>query len=173
MKTNSTFSERVRSLRESLNMSQAEFAKSVDTSQTTLSSYENIDKTPSFDIVKRIAEKYEVSIDWLCGLSDNKKNNPEISTYSDMFKLFIDLCSVKYEPDAFFGPKNIVELSIVSSSDNVHFIIHNDDNFNTFFKEWLKMYKLFTEKTIDEELYTLWLKKELSKYQRPLNGMPF
>ena len=81
------FSRRIKELRETLGLSQKEFAQSVGTTQTTLSSYENTGKTPSLDIVKNIAEKYHISLDWLCGLSDEKKQTDVISTYSDLMKL--------------------------------------------------------------------------------------
>ena len=67
-----TFSKRLRELRESLNMTQREFADYVGFTQATLSAYENSLKIPSLDIVMRIASKCKISIDWLCGFSNVK-----------------------------------------------------------------------------------------------------
>lgn len=170
MQEQTTFSIRLKELRSSLNMTQVQFANHVGTNQVTLSSYETGATNPSLEIVKEIATKCNVSIDWLCGLSNKKNLNNEYSTYYDVLKNFVQLCSVKYDD----GSKNLVTASIVNSSDNIHFIVKNDDIFNSFFTNWLKMYNLLQENVINSEIYTQWLEGELSRYNNhPINGVPF
>ncbi len=170
MQEQTTFSIRLKELRSSLNMTQVQFANHVGTNQVTLSSYETGATNPSLEIVKEIATKCNVSIDWLCGLSNKKNLNNEYSTYYDVLKDFVQLCSVKYDD----GSKNLVTASIVNSSDNIHFIVKNDDIFNSFFTNWLKMYNLLQENVINSEIYTQWLEGELSRYNNhPINGVPF
>ena len=167
------FSSRIKELRTTLNMTQAAFAKSIGTSQNALSAYENKDRIPSYDILMTIATTYNISIDWLCGLNNNPQLRKEITTYADILKIFVELCSVKYTADALSPGEFVVEPSLVSASSNIHFVIRNDENFNNFFSEWKKMHQLLIDKTIDKELYELWLEKELAKYNRPINGFPF
>ena len=61
------FSERMRYLRESINMTQAEFAEYLDCSQQTINVWESAKNTPKMSMLVRIAEKFNVSIDWLFG----------------------------------------------------------------------------------------------------------
>ena len=74
----SIFSQRIKQLRNKMQLTQKSFAAAVGTTPVTLSAYENNTKKPSLDIVKDIAEKFDVSIDWLCGLY---KNNNKIEQH--------------------------------------------------------------------------------------------
>lgn len=50
-----------------------------------------------FVFIRNIATKYNVSIDWLCGLSDNMTLDNRITTYKDIFRLFITVLDARYE----------------------------------------------------------------------------
>lgn len=174
METN-IFSKRVKELRESLGMSQADFAKSVNTSQTTLSSYENTDKTPSLDIVKEIASKYNVSLDWLCGISDETPSASVISTYSDIISILTalednhTLCiEIAYDI-----PSNYNENGFINFSDvppQLGTIRFNDSKITAFLHEWQDMLRLLKNGTIKKSLYSLWLKDQLEKYNEPITS---
>ena len=79
-------SVRIKQLRKEIGLTQRKFSKMVGCTAATLSAYENGSKSPSLEIIKRIAENCNVSIDWLIGLSNKKETEPEIETYSDIFK---------------------------------------------------------------------------------------
>lgn len=66
--------ERVKLLRENANLTQIELAKVLKISNSTLSQYENGVRVPSDDIKIEIANYFDVSIDYLLGRTDNKKN---------------------------------------------------------------------------------------------------
>ena len=61
------FGERLRQLRNSKNMTQKDFAQEMNIPQPTLSSYEVGKIKPTIDAVINIADRCNVSIDWLCG----------------------------------------------------------------------------------------------------------
>lgn len=42
--------------------------------QSTLSSYENGNASPSYDVLLTIVKKYNISLDWLFGISDKRIN---------------------------------------------------------------------------------------------------
>lgn len=69
MKNNDNiFGERLRILRSMKgNISQKDFATELGIPQPTLSSYETGKSKPTIDAIINIAEKCEVSMDWLCG----------------------------------------------------------------------------------------------------------
>lgn len=157
-----TFSSRVKELRSSLGLTQTEFAEKISTTQATLSSYENTDKTPSLDIVKNIAEVFTVSIDWLLGYSDILDVNDKPRTYSDVIRLLFKL-----------EEANLMGFEIYSyynheSQQEVCEFANNDSSMVSFADEWKKIKELHDSKTIDDELYDLWMEKTLKKYDRPI-----
>jgi transcriptional regulator with XRE-family HTH domain len=68
--SNTDFQARFNILRGEL--SQAEFAKKLGVSRPTIGFYENGERVPDILMLKKIAETYKVSADWLLGLSDIK-----------------------------------------------------------------------------------------------------
>lgn len=65
------FGNRLRILRKNiLKLTQKEFSELIRTPQPTLSAYESGRNKPTIDVVINIANKCNVSIDWLCG-NDN------------------------------------------------------------------------------------------------------
>ena len=66
------FGYRLRELRLSKQMTQAQVAKRLNLSKTTISGYENNIKTPSIDVLVRLANLYGVTSDYILG-SEKKK----------------------------------------------------------------------------------------------------
>lgn len=166
---NKILSERIKELRTIKGLTQKEFAESINVSTVSVSSYETGVKTPSLDMITCIAQKYSISIDWLCGLNDNMVSDNNITTYRDLLKLFIALLDTRYEN------KPTVPIINIIDTDNASVIItlNEDKNFQNFFSKWCDIFKLYCEKTIDEDLYKMWIEKQLEDYDRPINGCPF
>lgn len=72
--------KRLRSLRKEKNLSQKELAERIGVSNVVLSRYELDDRKPDFDTLEKIADFFNVTIDYLLGRSDIK--NPEEITYA-------------------------------------------------------------------------------------------
>jgi transcriptional regulator with XRE-family HTH domain len=68
----SNFCERLKDVRLEHGMSVREFAEALNTSNGTISKYENNVHSPSIEFVKQVALTFFVSIDWLVGISDKK-----------------------------------------------------------------------------------------------------
>ena len=66
------FNERLRELREENNLTQTNLAKELLIDQRSLSFYEIGKYEPNLDTLKRIAIYFNVSTDYLLGLTDNK-----------------------------------------------------------------------------------------------------
>lgn len=155
--------QRLKLLRTKLGMTQKEFADKVGFTQATLSAYENNQKKPSLDIVRDIAEKCHISIDWLCGLTDKENYSDEIKTYSDAIKQIINI-----------GKEFNARPYIKENSKNTLGLIFNDESLFMFFWEWQKMGDLYTVGSIDTEVYDLWIEKTLKKYDKPIHEeLPF
>lgn len=162
-----SFSSRIKELRESLKLSQSEFAKSVGTTQTTLSSYENTNKTPSLDILKSIANTYNVSLDWLCGLSDKRDLSHIPKTYTDMINILISLKNSS-EININFKTKNY-DIKTLGLSQYKSIIIEiNDKHLVDFYEEWNDILSVCKKSPSGEKLYQIWLKDIFERYDFPL-----
>lgn len=166
---NTILSERIKELRTTKGLTQKEFAESINVSTVSVSSYETGVKTPSLDMILSIAQNYNISIDWLCGLSDNVVLDNHITTYKDLFRLFITLLDVRYENESTIPIIDMID----TDNDSVILTLHKDKNFQDFFSKWCDIFKLYCEKTIDTDLYKMWIEKQLKDYDRPINGYPF
>jgi len=103
------FKDRLLQLRKEKNMSREELAKKLNLSYSAISKYETGARTPDDDIKKKIAEYFNVSLDYLMGVSDIrypykktpdnqiiKDNDDEIELTPDEIKL---LKKIKSDPD--------------------------------------------------------------------------
>lgn len=157
MGTLEIFAVRIKQLRESLKMTQTEFSDYIGIKQQTLSGYERGIMKPPLDIAKGIAEKCNVSIDWLCGLSEKMNNSDEVETYGDVIRLLIKL-----------NQKIYIELSAESDSKSFNIfqasINIGDSTIQSFIIEWKKIKRLHDDGTIDDDLYNLWVEKTVEKY---------
>ena len=152
------FSERLKEFRNHKKMTQKDFADKIGITAAALSAYENSGKNPSVAVVKRISEVFGVSIDWLCGLSEQINIDTNPTTYSDLLKLLIKVSDTEMEFDKW-------EISVAGDVDSEFGIFRTDNPIIvSFFKEWQKMYELFNDGTIDRHLYTLWLNDRLKQY---------
>ena len=62
--------QNLKALRDSLNMTQEEFGKSIGLAKSTYNNYETGVREPKSDFWMAIAQKYNVSIDYLMGLEN-------------------------------------------------------------------------------------------------------
>ena len=154
----SVFAERLRNLRNELGISQTEFVDGIGITASSLSAYEKNSKIPSIGVVKKIAEKYNVSIDWLCGLSEDKQINQEIKTYSDLFKMLRKINNVSENFCRFEG--DFYEYSDTCKGA----VIFNDRFMAEMLDDWDKMIRLYYGKSIDKEVLNLWEEKTINKY---------
>lgn len=69
------FGDRLRSLRARMGMSQLEFAKQVKLSKSAVNMYERGEREPSFEVLEKIADYFNVDIDYLLGKSDVENKN--------------------------------------------------------------------------------------------------
>lgn len=80
----SIFSERLKSLRCEMNISQQELANKIGTSKSSINMYERGEREPNLDRVKMFADFFDVGTDYLLGKSDDKRSIKESRKYSRM-----------------------------------------------------------------------------------------
>lgn len=69
--------ERIRNLREDLDMTQTEIATMLNTTQRTYSRYENDERAIPIEILDKLAAFHHTSVDYLIGRTDVKRPYPE------------------------------------------------------------------------------------------------
>ena len=69
---------RLRDLREDKDLTQKAVAKLIDIPTRTYSSYENAERSLPIDILKKLAELYNTSSDYIIGLTNVNKPYPKI-----------------------------------------------------------------------------------------------
>ncbi|MBR2783033.1 MAG: helix-turn-helix transcriptional regulator [Firmicutes bacterium] len=72
-----TFGKRLKSLRKSAGLNQGDLAEKLNVSRSSISSYENIDRMPDIEILRDAAAFFDVSADWLIGLSEVRQGDPK------------------------------------------------------------------------------------------------
>lgn len=65
------FGERIRALRESMHYSQVEFAKVFGIGQSRVVRYEKGEASPPLELLVKIANRYDVSLDYMLGRTDH------------------------------------------------------------------------------------------------------
>lgn len=83
MNSRTEFPKRLRKVREEFNYTPKEFAKYLDINLQSYYTYERGQAVPSFDVLMHIAEKCNISLDWLCGIAATQtftKEKMDVST---------------------------------------------------------------------------------------------
>lgn len=73
------FSERLKELRLSKSLTMEQLGKEIETTRGTIGNFENGNKKPSLDMLIKIANYFDVSIDYLVGRTDD----PELHQKED------------------------------------------------------------------------------------------
>ena len=67
------FGERLRQLRRARGMTQQELAEKLHMTKASVSAYETSGKYPSVEVLRKLAELFRVSADYLLGLADDNR----------------------------------------------------------------------------------------------------
>ena len=88
--------KRLRVLRESVGLSQAKLAQEIGSNQSSINRYENGQATPSVELLRRYADYFDVSMDYIFARCDSPQGKlyqarPPISDNPELGK-FIEMC---------------------------------------------------------------------------------
>ncbi len=160
------FPLRLKQIREEMDKTQKEFSDLINVKQQSLSGYENGKVSPPLEVLVNISEKCSVSIDWLCGQSDDKRPNGKVVTYADLF-----LSLIKADEGSFLR----IGRESPAFEDDIVYISWEDPIIKAFLEDWDKIKQLYHERTINRELYDLWIKDKLKQkeYSKIIIDLPF
>ncbi len=111
------FSKRLKNLRTEKNISQEELAKLLNVSRTSVTNYELGRNEASAQVLNKLSEIFNCSIDYLLGKSDIR--NPEKEINFDPDKLYLGLSAKDYKNITDTQMKQIEELVKVLLKDNL------------------------------------------------------
>ncbi len=156
--------QRLKALRREMNMTQVQFAKKMGFTQATLSAYENSQKKPSLDIVMDIAKKCEVSLDWLCGLRETKRETLEFTNYRDAALIILKLIEIDimtlYEAPI---TKGMIMPPITPSKILCCELKRDIKELNDFFQTYIDLFHLELEGKIKHSVIDAWLLASLEE----------
>ena len=158
MNSDTIIAERIKQKRTELKMTQRDLAKAAQTTPATISAYEKAQKKPSIDNMMKIAEVFNVSIDWLCG----KEAAKAIKTLRDVVEIILTLEKyISINAESGF-PEDFV-LSI-----EPEFLPYNCQNaFIKFFTELYQIQKLSNvDYSLCKQMETLWISEELKNLEK-------
>lgn len=155
MEEKNIFAIRMKEARQKNDISQAELSRRTGIAPATLSSYEIAEnpKNPPIDKVIAIAKALNVSIDWLCGLENEIKENEDIS-FDEMMKAFMLISSlntvkIEFQKKYDYDECNCAEIPVLLIDSEI-------------FKEFILEYKKVSE-FIESCDYDNYLKESLKK----------
>lgn len=160
------FQQRLKQLREQSQeySTQKAFSDYIGITQQSLSGYEKGVSKPPIDVLYAIAEKCNVSLDWLCGLSNVHQTSDNTRTYAHALENIVSLHD--------HIPFSVQEIENVISSNacEITRVLKFDDVIQTFLGDWKDILSLHSNGKIKRNLYDLWLSDELTKYDFDVNS---
>ena len=159
--------ERIKKLRKTLNMTQTELATKLETNQAAVSAWELGDRLPGTEFLYKMATEFNVSIDWLLGLSDRMYLNGGVKTYTDLLRLLVAVLSAKDSKnmnsvfELTFDNDNAVLGGVILTVEDIHI--------RDFLTQWESIYKLYMSHVVDKEIYDLWLEKHYAEMNEPID----
>ena len=89
--------QRLRALRDSINVPQTKLAEISGSKQSNINRYENDQNVPPYELLLWYADYFDVSLDYIFGRTDKPEGklysfNPQYSEDDEKFKQFIEMC---------------------------------------------------------------------------------
>ena len=90
-------SKRLKALRENAGISQNKLGKLVGLPQSSINRYENDDTSPSYEVLLKYADYFDVSLDYILGRCDEPegrlyKHQPKIGRGNPDMQKFVEMC---------------------------------------------------------------------------------
>lgn len=92
-----TLGDKLQYLRKDMSLSQKDFADFLGIPQPSLSAYENNRNSPTVDVLINIANKCNISLDWLCGISSAKHTLSSLSDIADVLYALMETEGIKMD----------------------------------------------------------------------------
>lgn len=176
------FAQRLKAQRDKVGFTQAQLAEKIGVSSQTISAYEKNSagekgKTPTLDKAVALAQTLGVSLDYLCGvLLDIEEENEPFENLADVvshLKILTryfrcDVSSKKIdldEDECYTTFDEQGDGAEVTTSDAAVLTIRSE-MLAHFFVKRNKMYRLYLEGTIEQDMFNSWVQGEAEKLKK-------
>lgn len=108
--------QRIRLLRKMRNMTQADLASALDVAKTTISAYENDVNEPNHEMLKKMADYFNVTVDYLIGRTNShtqEEVNAQLRLSMDQLQKIDELYEILLSIDDEEERSNIIQTAIV------------------------------------------------------------
>lgn len=147
------FELRLLEARKKKGFTQKQVAEKAEIHVASYSAYENNHKIPPVDILLRIANVLEVSLDWLCGQGAEL---PRVNSYGDIARSIVSLMQK-------MGQSCVVKAQRNENGYTYTEITLWDSVIHSFFAKACKFDEMSKGSDDERELYFTWLEKKLAE----------
>lgn len=89
--------KRLKALRESIGISQMKMAEAIGSTQSSINRYENGQSSPSVELLRRYADYFDVSLDYIFARTDKPQGvtyefKPKVIPEREDMRRFIEMC---------------------------------------------------------------------------------
>lgn len=178
-------SSRLKELKKIKNLKQDDLMNVTGTSRATISNYEQGKVKPPVEFLMKISKAYNISLDWLCGLSDTA-NGVEYTTYADLWECInklkevinFNICITNITDDKTHSLQtgdltddgNGVIAYSAQREPAPACICFDDEILHNLFIDYKGMEKIYKKGIITEEIFKTWINGktvELSEISLP------
>lgn len=147
------FGERIRTVRKNAGCSQKEFCSILDIPQSTLSAYETDRMQPTIASLVNLATKFNVSLDWLCGI---EKNVSPFGTIGEALGVIYDLTEVEgLKIDFTVNDKMSNDVETPTERWFAQMTIYGNDSSNPFNADFCNGIRQISDNISDLESYSI------------------
>ena len=150
------FSNRLKECRKKDGMNQAALAEFCGTTQSAISSFESGNAVPNLEIAALLAEKFEVSLDWLCGFGEQTQNITPLQWLCFMDRLINEPPTVQH--------KARVRFRLGTDKETAAAIEFCGDDMQNFFTAYSAL--MGTKKQITGDVYESLIKTVFENYSK-------
>lgn len=147
------FAERLRLYQKQKGLNQKQLAELAGVTQGTMSAYMRNANSPTIDMISEIAKRLDVSIGWLCGEDNCRK---EIHTFGEAMRCIVDLANALPYTDlstVYFDGERVGRIDFLSSV------------INDFIEDYGKIRKVSAEvKDLPSNVVQSWLDSAYRKW---------
>lgn len=160
---------RIKELRRCVFLNQKAFSEKIGVNQSTLSAYENGNVLPSVDVLVGIAKKFNVSMDWLCDISDNDFSVSSVADVGRLLFALDDFSNVRFELEVVDKLPNDLETEDLRWCVSVKFYGNDREHpanasvcqMLTSFADYRREFETYF---INKEFFDMWKEKLVKTY---------
>lgn len=118
--------EKIRYLRIKNNLTSRELSKVLNISESSISLYENGKRKPRIELIIKIADYFNVTTDFLLGVSGNPLADPEKESKADFSEVLENIITLLNTRNyIIFDGKDVDDKTVIIFKNNLNFVLEN------------------------------------------------